>query len=283
MRLTVLGGSGGMEVTATEINTGYLVTSGGAALLMDCGPGVATQLSRHIALNSLVGVIVSHMHFNNFYDLLPLAIQLSIHNADVLMRDYGDLIARDWREPLPVYLPPQGAQWLTRIADFMGNEGPYPERRNWTRFQTTFDLHTFAPNVPFAVGPFTVEVVGPVAHGPGPCFGLRVVGGMSVIGYTGDSGMCEALDDIARDADLFLCDAMDLTSQIRGDGRHLSAEEAGQVAARAGAKHLMLTHIASNTLAWTEMLQAMARRHFAGPIHIAHHGKHFELSPHTSA
>lgn len=271
MRLTVVGSGAGTRM-ADEANSGYLVTDGATSLLLDCGPGVATRLRRHTHLDTLAAVILSHTHFDNYYDLLPLAVMV-----------YGDVVSpfvwEDKQPNLPtaptrlsVYLPPGGVAEIEPVLKLIGDRLPSIGRA----FAATLDLHEYRPNAPFEVGPFEVLPIGPVAHGPGSCFGFRATNGHATLGYTGDSAMCDALYDIAREADLFLSDATGITSRVRRS-RHISADEAGRVAARAGAKHLVLTHIASTAPSWRDAMIQAAAAHYAGTVTVARDGDVFTI------
>lgn len=277
MHLTVVGGGAGTRM-ADEANSGYLVTRAGVAFLLDCGPGVATRLRRYVPLLAIAGVAISHMHFDNWYDLLPLAIMA-----------YGDTVSPFvWEEhyppfpslraPLPVYLPPGGTVALRAAMDAVIRHYPLVGKA----FATALDPREYRAGESFTMEPFTVRPVGPVKHDPGPCFGLRVTDGEATLGYTGDSAMCDALDDIARDANLFLCDATGITRGVRRS-RHLSADEAGMVAARAGARHLVLTHTASTTPSWRDALARAASAHYAGTVSVARDGDTFTLTPEQPA
>lgn len=75
--------------------------------------------------------------------------------------------------------------------------------------------------------------------------GLRFEKDGRVFTYSGDSGYCEALIDLARDADLFLCEVGVYPDQYKSkDPRpnHLSAQEAGKIAKEADVEKLVLTH-----------------------------------------
>lgn len=276
VQLTVIG-SGVSTGAANESSPGYLVTSGHATLLLECGPGIATRIQQYVALDKIVGVAISHMHFDNFYDLLTLAIVLYNAKVDLLAwKDEGavPLVAHT---PLPVYLPPEGAEHLRHIMVVVGANSP----PTLAVFETMLALHEYAPYAPFAVGPFRVTAIGPVAHGPGLCFGLRLVDAETTIGYSGESGWCDALHDVSRETDLFLCDAVGITGQIRTgqQSRHLSADEAGHLAARTGTKHLVLTHIVDRSEGWRDAMTRAARKYYWGPISIAHAGNLFTVVP----
>ncbi len=92
-----------------------------------------------------------------------------------------------------------------------------------------------------AFGPFSItarEVVHPVT-----AFALRVEAEGRTLAYSGDSGVCPGLDDTARGADLFLCEASFLEGAPNPPDLHLTGAEAGRTAADAGVQRLLLTHI----------------------------------------
>ena len=78
---------------------------------------------------------------------------------------------------------------------------------------------------------------------PVTAYALRVEAGGRTLAYSGDSGLCPGLDDTARDADLFLCEASFLEGAPNPPDLHLTGAEAGRTAAGAGAQRLLLTHI----------------------------------------
>jgi ribonuclease BN (tRNA processing enzyme) len=106
---------------------------------------------------------------------------------------------------------------------------------------------------------------------PPESYGFRVTSKAGrVLAYTGDTGMCDAVVDLARGADVLLSEASWTHSADRPEGIHLSGTEAGQVAARAGVGELLLTHIPP----WTsrEDVIAEAKAEFSGPVHAVSAG-----------
>ncbi len=103
-----------------------------------------------------------------------------------------------------------------------------------------------------------------VTH-PVESFGLRITDpeGATLV-YSGDTGACEALVELARDADIFLCEASWTHSPDRPPHLHLSGTEAGQAAQRAGVGELLLTHIPP----WTSREDVIneAAAEFDGPV-----------------
>ena len=93
--------------------------------------------------------------------------------------------------------------------------------------------------------------------------------------FSGDTGICESLVELAAGADVFLCEASWTDSPDRPRHLHMSGAEAGRVAARAGVGELLLTHIPP----WTsrEDVISEAKAEFAGPVHAVVAGETFEV------
>jgi ribonuclease BN (tRNA processing enzyme) len=74
-------------------------------------------------------------------------------------------------------------------------------------------------------------------------YGFRVTNGTATLAYTGDTGPSERIAELARDADLFVCEATLETGVADGEPRgHLSADEALEAYAASHARNLLLTH-----------------------------------------
>ena len=94
--------------------------------------------------------------------------------------------------------------------------------------------------------------------------------------YSGDTDSCAGLEEAAKDADLFLCEAA--FEEGRDDGIkdvHLTGKRAGETAAVAGARRLLLTHIPVWTSPTTVM--AEARPVFPGDVAVAVAGVHYTI------
>jgi len=68
---------------------------------------------------------------------------------------------------------------------------------------------------------------------------LETPNGISVV-YTGDTDYCKSVVDLARDADLLICESA-LPDSMKVEG-HLTPSIAGKIASEAKVKHLVLTH-----------------------------------------
>ena len=106
------------------------------------------------------------------------------------------------------------------------------------RLRELFDFH---PPVSGNLGPFEVAFA-PMNH-PVPTFAVRMtVGGQSLV-YSGDTGECEALVALAEGADTLLAEATFGPRDPYVPNLHLTGAQAGQHAARAGVRRLIVTHI----------------------------------------
>jgi ribonuclease BN (tRNA processing enzyme) len=214
VRLTVIGSSPAWPNPGSA-QSGYLVDSedGEGSLLLDCGPGVLGRLREHGPLD-VHAIAITHFHLDHWGDLVPWA----------WLAAYGEAGRR-----AELWLPPGGVEQLARFAAFWGN----PQM-----FERTFDLREYEPETPFEAAGFRVEARR-VPHYALEAFGFRVGDNGRLLVYSGDSGPGSQLADLARGADLFLCEATLAIPDHDGPPRgHLTAEEAVAVASG----RLLLTH-----------------------------------------
>ncbi|MGB6275114.1 MAG: MBL fold metallo-hydrolase, partial [Rhodococcus sp. (in: high G+C Gram-positive bacteria)] len=111
---------------------------------------------------------------------------------------------------------------------------------------------------------------------PPESYGMRVTTAEGrTFAYSGDTGMCQAVRDLAHGADMFLCEASWTDSPERPEGVHLSGTEAGRIAREAGVGELLLTHIPP----WTsrEDVIAEAKAEFSGPVNAVLPGDVFTV------
>ncbi|MGI9126223.1 MAG: MBL fold metallo-hydrolase, partial [Mycobacterium sp.] len=141
-------------------------------------------------------------------------------------------------------------------------------------FTDIFDVRQWADGEPVRLGALTV--LPRLLMHPTESFGMRITdpSGATLV-YSGDTGMCESVVNLAREADVFLCEASWTDSPERPKHLHLSGAEAGRIAKKAGVGELLLTHIP----AWTsrEDVIAEAKAEFDGPEHAVVPGEAFDI------
>jgi ribonuclease BN (tRNA processing enzyme) len=204
LKLTVIGSSPAWPNPGSA-QSGYLV-EGPGKLLLDCGPGVLARL-REGREPDVDAIAVTHFHLDHWGDLVPWA----------WLWAFG---RRGLNRP-ELWLPPGGTGVLDQFASLWGN--PH-------MFQNAFELREFADGEPFEAAGFSVEPHR-VLHYELAAFGFRVTHESTTLAYSGDAGPTEALRNLARGADLFICEATLSSSDDEGDPRgHLAASEALEAA-----------------------------------------------------
>ena len=93
--------------------------------------------------------------------------------------------------------------------------------------------------------------------------------------YTSDTAMYPELADECRDADLLICESTYIDAIKADPDVHMWAREAGTVAAKAGVKALVLTHV----LPTVDPTQAVAEaaKEYPGPVEAAVEGKRYTV------
>lgn len=93
-----------------------------------------------------------------------------------------------------------------------------------------------------------------------------------VFAFVMDTAECEGALDLARDADLLVIEStyLDTEEELAAAYGHLTARQAGRIAARAGARALVLTHLSERYEQDQDPLfTAQAGAEFDGPITLA--------------
>ncbi len=115
---------------------------------------------------------------------------------------------------------------------------------------------------------------GHVAH-PIETFAFRFEHGGRALTYSGDTGESPALVNLARSADVFLCEAGFPDLPGLPPNLHLCGRQAGQHAARAGAGRLILTHLDPENDPGPNLAGAAGA--FGGPVTLAVPGQVTDL------
>jgi ribonuclease BN (tRNA processing enzyme) len=248
MRLIVLGCSGSGPGPSSPAS-GYLLEVGDARFVMDLGNGTFGALQRHCDPWTLDGVLFSHLHPDHCADFSALAVFRRYHP-----RPPYDATARRLPVLAPVEAPTRfAAAYAPSAAELAG-----------TDMTDLFDFRVISDGTTAGLAGATVRV-GRVDH-PCDAYGLRVEAGGRSIVYSGDTGPCDGLVELARGADVLLCEASWPHHDDAPPGVHLSGRQAGEHASAAGVHRLLLTHVP----AWFdgEQLLGEAREAFDGPVEL---------------
>lgn len=215
--MTIIG-SAGTHSSAERVCSSYLLSHDGFNLLLDMGPGALHNLCKTIDLADLDAILISHMHPDHFLDLYGLQYALRFHPAGP--------------GPIPVYGP---SDLFPMIAAILPEES-VEKMGNLLHFRQG------RPGDVLELGPLTVELF--QMNHPMECLGSRTIAGDRVIAFTGDTAPSPQVTHLARNADLLLCDATWLETQRPIPSNiHCTGLEAGQAAAAAQARRLVITHV----------------------------------------
>jgi ribonuclease BN (tRNA processing enzyme) len=219
VRLTVIGCSPAWP-NAGGAQSGYLVANDdGRRLLLDCGPGVLARLRANDGGWPRVdAVAITHFHLDHWGDLVPWIFGGAFGPG----RDVA---------PVPLWLPPGGGDKLRGYGERMSFVG---------QIDSVFDLHEYRDDETFEAAGFAVTPHR-LDHYSELTFGLRVRNHRSTLAYSGDTGPSPRLVELARDADLLLCEAT-LREPEPAERGHLSDGEAVDAFRASGAKRLVVIH-----------------------------------------
>jgi ribonuclease BN (tRNA processing enzyme) len=130
-----------------------------------------------------------------------------------------------------------------------------------------FDFAALAPGI-IEIGPLRITTA--LMRHSVVTFGFRIEHAGRVVAYSADTGPCDELVTLARDADLLLAEASFTEGPDLPPDLHLTARQAAEHAARAGAGELVLTHL----VAWNDpaVSQAEATAGYDGRLRLARSG-----------
>jgi ribonuclease BN (tRNA processing enzyme) len=252
MKVTILGCSGTFPGPDSGCSS-YLVEHEGFRLLLDAGNGSIGALQRHAPLLGVDAVFLTHLHADHCVDLVAYYYARRYH-------------PEGQPPPLPLYGPQATGSRLVAMlghhpADLIG---------------PTYDLVPTDSGCP-GIGPFDVELAR--TNHPIECHAIRLsVGGRSFV-YSGDSGECPELVELADGADTLLIEASWYDEDPVPPGVHLTARQAGEHAARAQVGRTLLTHV----VPWgsrDRTLEEASQGHghgFRGPLEIARPDATYEI------
>jgi ribonuclease BN (tRNA processing enzyme) len=241
-------GVGGAYARPGEAQSAYLVRAGAATICLDLGAGALNRLQDEIAPEQLAAIVISHLHPDHCADLFSLRVYMS----------WGPGRGRRVR----VLGPPDLRE---RLIGFSGSDG-------WD------DAFAFEV-LEGTSGRAEVEGLGvvweEVPHIP-PTFAIRVEAGGVSLTYGADCAPNDALVRLATRTQLLITECSHGAEPLPPAPIHLSGREAGEIATRAGAERLLLTHCYPEHD--RDAALALARASFAGPVGWARQGEAVAVS-----
>jgi ribonuclease BN (tRNA processing enzyme) len=243
VKLTVLGCSG-VYAGPGNACSGYLVQADGCNVLVDAGAGTLAALQRHLPLEHLDAVVVSHSHPDHWVEV-PI-----LRNA--LRYVLGV-------EGLPLHAPEE----VLQLANEVSHE------------------HLAPTMVPRRITDgSTVELGGlelscSRTRHPPETLAFCLDDGRRRLAYSADTGPGWDFRAFGRPVDLAVCEATFRRADGPHDPVHMTAHEAGEAAAASGSARLLLTHL----LPGADPLEASreAESAYGAAVDVAHPGLVVEL------
>jgi ribonuclease BN (tRNA processing enzyme) len=243
--VVVLGGAGTYPAPGAACS-GYLLRADGAEVWVDAGPGTLANLQRVTDFRGLKALVLTHLHLDHVEDVY------SFYHWIRFARTNPGLTG------VPVHAPAGTGEHLAQILTPYG-AGTFGEY---------LCFHAISEGDLLVIGPFSLSFVR--TRHPVETYAVRAEAQGRVLVYTADTGPSDDVTALARGADLLVAEA---SLQVPADGMedvHMTAAEAGEMAAAAGAGHLLLTHIPPYLDAQRSLAQA--RERYGGGISLASDG-----------
>jgi ribonuclease BN (tRNA processing enzyme) len=277
-KLVLLGTGGGPVPGRRRHMTSHVMLHGDAAYVLDCGLGVTDQFARTgIPFGAVRSIFITHHHLDH----------------DV---EYGPFLAIGWIRGLRPSVTAYGPPPLTAITqEYLRSEHAtmmfHAEDFGLKPLETIATHELTGPG--HVMNDENVRVTSVLVQHPPvrPAFGYRFDFPDRSIAFSGDTVPLQAVALMAKGADVLVHEAMYVPAVeaeiretlARGHGgtydefmRHMIAdhtkdEDVGRIAAEAGVKTLVLSHLTPSSETVTdETWRAPAARFFKGEIIVGH-------------
>jgi ribonuclease BN (tRNA processing enzyme) len=285
-----LGTQGGPITSPHRGQPSNLLTVNGVHTLVDVGDGTAERLSRlQLPTARIENILISHLHFDHTAGLLGML---------------GLRYQTNSPKPLQVYGPPGTDELVSGLIARMrpsmdagygvpGQRGYTPEElvevhvvKGGDRFQIGETKVTVAQNTHYSFEPKSAEAE------KYQSLSFRIETPDKTIAFTGDTGPSTEVEEVAKGADLLVGKMIDVQftieqikkidphlPEVRATGmkihlaaHHLTPGDLGQMAANAGVKELVVTHLVPGAAMTEEHFRSYAEeigRKFSGKVTFA--------------
>ena len=195
-------------------------------------------------------VSISHMHGDHFLDLITYTYARRYHPSGQ-------------PDCLPVYGP-------SDVADHVASAFGRPVKE---LLDSVYEFRPWSCAEPVEIGPFRMERM--LVNHPVETYAMRISAGGRTLAYSADTGVCDDLVTLARNADVFLCEASYLEGDDNPPDIHLTGKEAGEHAKRADVGRLVLTHL----VPWGDADRTLAEATAAydGDLSVAAQGRVIDI------
>ncbi|EQB12183.1 MBL fold metallo-hydrolase [Sphingobium lactosutens] len=284
-----LGTMGGPVPDGQRSQPANAIVRGDRVYLVDAGDGAVEQLGRAgIPLNRVRALFISHLHVDHVGGVSAI---LGLRNQT------------EAREVLTIYGPPGTQEMVAGLVAALqpsAKAGYGIVGRPWAPPESLVKVVELADGQTIGVDDFTVRVAQNTHYDfpPGSAedkafksYAYRFDMPDRSIAYTGDTGPSAKVEALAKDADLLVSEMIDIDATLDRVAHvspnmpaavkatmtqhltthHLTPQAVGELAARAGVKAVVVTHLAGGAPNDSRLnaYQSTIHQSFKGPVTIA--------------
>ncbi len=263
LKVILLGTSGSMP-TVDRSPPAILIKKDNDKILLDCGEGTQRQMMRGRTGVNVSAIFITHWHADHFLGLPGLIHTLSFLNREDKLEVYGPRWAG-----VPSLFALIRPQFDIDFIELVAGDVVKKDSYTVTAVDVNHAMNSFGYvfEERERPGKFNRQAAESLGLKPGPKYtmlqqgqfvmaGEIVVKPEDVIGpkrpgrkivYTGDTRPCDSIAEIALNTDLLIHDSTlnDELAEYAKQVGHSTASEAAEIAKRANAFTLVLTHISS--------------------------------------
>ena len=296
-RIITLGTLGGPRTHAKRSETANVLQVGDRVYLIDAGPGVSHQLAKAgLQPDDVNTIFLTHLHFDHIGGLSSLL---------------GFTWVKRTGKTIDIYGPPGTSDYVAAAVNYLNipmniYAVEMPPTPPVSDLVSAHDVDTAGPKVIFQDDKVRVTAVENSHYvtipadkrplGAKRSYSYRFDTPDRSVVFTGDTGPSEALEKLAKGADVLVTEVMDIEATIDLQTKlldmprdklkpvvdhmrleHLSPEEVGKIAANAGVKEVVLTHLGPGEDNETDMrtYSQGVRKYFSGVVVVANDGEEF--------
>lgn len=242
-----------------------MIEEGETTLLLDCGNSVFSKLRRYHDYCDVDAVVISHMHADHILDLIPYAYALTYSpRQQPVPVDRWD--GTDSPASPKLFLPEFGCGIMRRIVETWGNGD---------LIENAFDVSEYLADDELEVGPLKIRFKEVPHFCKTHAVEISSTDNGHRLTYGSDHAPDNGIVEFAKGTDLLILESTLPRPERDGIRGHLTPEEAGEHASKAGAKRLVLTHISDELDELAVMHRA--EESFDQTVNIASEGAVYEV------
>lgn len=245
MKITILGNSGPYPGIGSACS-GYLLEYKDYKILIDCGNGTLSRLQKYIkSFDELDAIILTHLHSDHIADAMVLRYAIGIN------KEKGNI-----EKSIPLYAPmdPQETYVSLQFKDaFIMNKLEETTVLSFDGLRLTFKK---------------------MSH-PIETYGIMMENEEQKLVYSSDTKLCDNIIELAKNADLLICECGLLERDKSDNIFHLTAKEVGEIATISNTQNLLITHIWPGYKA-NDLLEEV-KTQYKGQVNVAEEYKTYEI------